>query len=161
MRRLRLICLFSLLLLGIGALRANAASVEKARELAEMLGARKMMADIVPTIIDSMMKNIRSNPNMPSDLPDIISTTVNDTLVPLIPQMYEAAVKVYADNLTDDDIASVIEFYKTPAGQHYLQKLPAMMQQNIRNAQSIVAVHMPEIQQRVVLEIKQRHPEKK
>src|SRR6516165_9797295 len=133
MRRLRLICLFSLLLLGIGALRANAASVEKARELAEMLGARKMMADIVPTIIDSMMKNIRSNPNMPSDLPDIISTTVNDTLVPLIPQMYEAAVKVYADNLTDDDIASVIEFYKTPAGQHYLQKLPAMMQQNIRN----------------------------
>jgi hypothetical protein len=160
MKRPYAIALLTVILLMTGPLAANAASEEKAREYAELVGAKKMMDGMITTMTDAMVKGMqKSNSNLPADLPDIVGGVVKDTISPLIPQMYDALIKMYAENISEEDLEAAIEFYRTPSGQRLLQQIPVMMQKGGQIGQNIVAGHIPEIQARLVQALKERHPE--
>ncbi len=55
--------------------------------------------------------------------------------------------KLYADNFTEDELAASLAFYKTPAGQAILLKMPAVMTSSMAIVQQRMVALTPQIQQ--------------
>ncbi|MCX6967980.1 MAG: DUF2059 domain-containing protein [Verrucomicrobia bacterium] len=53
---------------------------------------------------------------------------------------------VYAESLTPDEVRGVTEFYKTSAGQAFLNKQPVIVQKSIAMQQKMMMDLMPKIQ---------------
>ena len=151
-----------LLILALGSPSAIAGSHEdKARELLELTGAKRTMAALLPPVVTAMMNAMRkANPNIPGDMPDIVQQSLQEIWEPLVvPKIMDETVKLYVANLSEADIDAAIVFYRTPGGQHMLQKLPILMQQGMQIGQSAMQSVMPEFQARLILNLKARHPE--
>jgi hypothetical protein len=162
MKRSVSICLTIAVGLIFAPLSSQAASPQKVHEFFEVMGMQKMMSDLIPTMTKSMVASIaQAHPGLPPDVPDIVSQVVNETMLPLLPQMQAATEKLYAENLTDDEVNGALAFYRTPVGQSLLKKMPAMTQQGMQAGQAIIATHIPEMQQRLVQELQKRHPDMK
>lgn len=54
--------------------------------------------------------------------------------------------QVYATTFTDDDLRSFIAFYRTPAGQKLVAKLPEIVEQSTQVGADLAAKHKPELQ---------------
>jgi hypothetical protein len=54
-------------------------------------------------------------------------------------------VGVYAKYFSDEDIKGMIEFYRTPAGQHYIAKIPQVTAEMAQLAESAAAEGIPHI----------------
>jgi uncharacterized protein len=52
-------------------------------------------------------------------------------------------VRVYKDTFTDEDIAGMLAFYNTPAGQSMIEKMPLLMQKIMGEMQTFMMVDMP------------------
>jgi hypothetical protein len=55
-------------------------------------------------------------------------------------------VRLYDEVYSDAEITGILAFYKSPAGQAYLTKMPQLMAKSMEMAQSRMADVMPEIQ---------------
>ncbi len=64
--------------------------------------------------------------------------------------------KLYADNFTEDELAASLAFYKTPAGQAILLKMPALMTSAMGIVQQRMSTLTPQIQQ-AAQEIEAKH----
>lgn len=53
----------------------------------------------------------------------------------------EDFIRIYQETYTEDEIRSLIEFYKTPAGQKYIEKDPLLMQKITETSQK----YLPEM----------------
>jgi hypothetical protein len=54
-------------------------------------------------------------------------------------------IKVYMDTFSEEEIAGVLEFYKTPAGQALLNKMPQLIQKTITLTQQMMGDMIPEL----------------
>jgi uncharacterized protein len=70
-----------------------------------------------------------------------------------------AFVKLYADTYTEEEIASIVEFYKSPAGKAMLEKMPVLMQRSMAVGQQLTGDLAPEIK-RITEELKQKYNKK-
>lgn len=64
-------------------------------------------------------------------------------------KMKPMLVKIYAETFTDQEIDGILDFYRSPAGQAMLEKMPALMQRSIAMGQQMVAEVTPQIQKMV------------
>ena len=71
-----------------------------------------------------------------------------------------AMTKLYADNFTEEELAASLAFYKTPAGQAMLTKLPKVMGQSMTVVQQQMGDLTPEIR-RIVGEVMAKYPTSK
>jgi hypothetical protein len=74
-----------------------------------------------------------------------------DVLVP----MY---VEIYGKSFTEDEIQGMLAFYRTPAGQAVIDKMPLVMQGTMQAVQARVGAMMPEMQKMISEELKQDAP---
>ena len=58
-------------------------------------------------------------------------------------------VRIYAENLTEEEVDSILAFYKTPGGLAMLEKLPILMKRGMEIGQAQMKDVGPEIQQAV------------
>ena len=65
-------------------------------------------------------------------------------------------VRLYDEVYSDTEIAGILAFYKSPAGQAYLAKMPQLMARSMEMAQRHVADVMPEIQ-RIAKEAREKN----
>jgi hypothetical protein len=156
--------LFVVTALALAPAVSHAASPAQVHELFEVMGMQKLMENMVPAVIPNITNTLinsmkQSHPDLPADMPDIINKVVTDTLTPLLPQIQATSEKIYADNLTDEEVSGAIAYYRTPAGQSFLRKAPIMTQQSMQAAQSVITGHLSEVQPRLAAEIKKRHPD--
>ncbi len=68
-----------------------------------------------------------------------------------------AMTKLYSDNFSEEELAASLAFYKTPAGQAMLTKLPVVMAGSIAIAQQQVGNFGPDIQQ-MMQDIMEKYP---
>jgi hypothetical protein len=54
--------------------------------------------------------------------------------------------RLYAEVYNDEEIAGILAFYKSAAGQAFVKKMPLLMSKSIEMAQRQMADLMPEIQ---------------
>jgi hypothetical protein len=67
-----------------------------------------------------------------------------------------AYIKIYADTFTEGEIDGILAFYKSPAGQAMLDKMPQLMQKSMEVGQQLMGDVMPEITQ-MMEQMKQNH----
>lgn len=53
--------------------------------------------------------------------------------------------KIYASELSEDDLNALATFFKTPAGQHYGAKMPDLLQKSMLMGQKVVIDHEQEL----------------
>lgn len=63
---------------------------------------------------------------------------------------------IYAESLTPEEVKGVIAFYKSPAGQAYLDKEPVIMKKTMEMQQNMMMGLMPKIQAAVKSELESK-----
>jgi len=71
-----------------------------------------------------------------------------------------AFVQIYSESLTPDEVKGITAFYKSPAGQAFLDKQPVILQKTMAWQQSLMKDLMPKIQAFVESETKAASKEK-
>ncbi len=91
---------------------------------------RQMRAMLVPMhqmIHEQFVKN-QEKCKLPADFEAVMDKRM-DTMFTGMPwdQMIQAMIPAYQKNLSGRDVDAAVSFYGSPAGQEFLQKLPAIM----------------------------------
>ena len=55
-------------------------------------------------------------------------------------------LRLYDETFTSEEVAGIVAFYKTPAGQAYLAKLPILTSKSMEMVQRMMADFMPQLQ---------------
>jgi hypothetical protein len=61
--------------------------------------------------------------------------------------------QLYGEAFTAEDVQALIEFYRSPAGQRLLDKMPLLMQKTMVAMQQIVVPMMQQLQQEIAREV--------
>jgi uncharacterized protein len=130
----RMIGLFALLvfLLPAPAASAQAASPEAlsaANELLETMHYKEQVSAILPGIIKALKPSIVQGRAEIDRQYDILTPIMLEGFQTRLSELSEAAALVYSRNFSSEDLLALIAFYKTPAGQRLLQKLPTVTQE--------------------------------
>lgn len=96
------------------------------REFLEVSGAVQSNRQVM----DQMIKSFRVNmPQVPSSYWDELSKEINpDEVIDMI-------VPVYVEFLNINDLEQLIEFYKSPVGKKYAEKLPLISEKSVKIGQ--------------------------
>lgn len=68
-------------------------------------------------------------------------------------KMKPMLMKVYAETFTEEEVDGILNFYRSPAGQAMLQKMPALVQRSMAMGQQMVADITPQVQ-KIIEEMK-------
>lgn len=127
-------------------------------ELLSLVRAEKMSESAIEQM-KSMMAAVAKQTNAPPDAAEK-SQAIHDKMFALIEsemgwnKMKMEYAKVYAEVFSPEEVKGLIAFYKTPAGQAFLDKQPLLMQKTMTMAQTRMMQVMPKIQEM----IKQENP---
>ncbi|NJL30029.1 MAG: DUF2059 domain-containing protein [Thermoanaerobaculia bacterium] len=55
-------------------------------------------------------------------------------------------ISLYAETFTEEEMAGILAFYKSPAGKAFVEKQPALMQRSMELSQRMMMSIMPKIQ---------------
>jgi hypothetical protein len=138
---------------------ANPITPAQIKEMQELTGAPAMQKRIV----SNAMQFYRSQfpPYIPQDVVDDLQKSLENA------DLESHAAEIYPKYLSTEDAAKVIEFYKSPAGQHLVTAQPYMMTEMQRSsvqiaqqtAKDVIERHKPEIEaaeQKYMLEHQQQ-----
>jgi hypothetical protein len=125
---------------------ANPITATQIKEMQELTGAPAMQKRIV----SNAMQFYRSQfpPYIPQDVVDDLEKSLQNA------DLESHAAEIYPKYLSTEDAAKVIEFYKSPAGQHLVTAQPYMMTEMQRSsvqiaqqtAKDVIERHKPEIE---------------
>jgi uncharacterized protein len=129
----RMIGLFALLvfLLPAPAAMAQAPSPEAlsaANELLETMHYKDQVSAILPGIFKALKPSIVQNRAEVDREYDNLTPMMIEGFKTRLSELSEAAAIVYSRNFSREDLLALTAFYKTPAGQRLLQKLPTVTQ---------------------------------
>lgn len=142
------------LLLAAGAALADeAAKTAKIEEMLQLTKADQMinqMLDQVRSMQTQQLARMDLPPErraraqeMQSKISQLISASLS--WEKLRPQY----VKLYSDAFTEEELAAILAFYKSPAGRAMLEKMPQLMLKSMSIGQQAVANIQPEIERLV------------
>ncbi len=135
------------------------------KQMLEVMQTHKMLdamqAQMVMLMKQTMLQATQGQPVTPQIQKDIDRRTAEmasmfpeflnwDKLVPIY-------VRIYQKSFTQGELTGMIDFYKTPAGQAMMAKMPAVMQTTLGEVQQMMQPVMLKVrqqQQEVVAEIK-------
>lgn len=132
-----------LLAIGVAALAAEEVSREEAlaRQLLEATGGSEMALQMM----EQMMQSLDAQPGLPPEFSERFLEEVDPA------ELEELLLPVYVKHLTASEMEAALEFYRSPAGQSILKKMPLVMEESIRLGQQWGM----EVAQRVVEKMEQ------
>lgn len=121
--RWTLVALLGLALAGTSAARADDDSrLKLARQVVEIAHAGDNMRAIMPIMAQQMRALLSQQGNADKPEIDTYVKRFQERFDHEIPDFVDLVAKVYAKEFTDDDLANLLVFYRTPTGQHLLGK---------------------------------------
>ncbi|HUP43144.1 MAG TPA: DUF2059 domain-containing protein [Thermoanaerobaculia bacterium] len=128
MARLKKACVVVVLALAVVMPGATVASAEEpsregelARELMEVSGVSEMMRQLMT----QMVEPLRSSGQVSEEFWDEFLAQAN------LEGLEEAVAGIYVKHFTAEEMEATLEFYRSPAGQSILQKMPVVMQESM------------------------------
>lgn len=127
------------------------ASKETIDELFKVTQTEKMM-DSVYGQMDGMFKQMVQEMNVTEEKKPILDSFFVKYNTLIIQEMSWEKLKgpmteAYASVYTEDEVKDIIKFYKSPAGQKMVAKMPELMQASMRMVQDLMKNMMPKINQ--------------
>ena len=151
--------LAALLLLSSAAALAEPASEASIRQLLDVTQAQKlvdgMRDQVSATINNSMSQEIQQSlhgatptprqeqaiANMKSRMVDLIQGAL--TWKKLEPRY----MSLYRDTFSEEEVEGMLAFYRTPAGQAVINKMPVLAQKTVQETQKMISDMTPQLQQ--------------
>jgi len=119
---------------------------EAALRLMDAMGMETALAQSIDASLDTQLKN---NPELGpyrgvfrSFLAKYMSYAA------LKPQL----ASLYASEFSASELDAAADFYKTPAGRKFMEKMPALMSKSMELGQQAVRDHLPELQEAIKAE---------
>ena len=129
-RMIGLVALLVLLVLQAPSARAQAALPQAlANELLETMHYKEQVSAILPGIMKAMKPSVVQGRAEIDREYDVLTPVMIEAFKARLSELSAAAAIVYARNFSGEDLQALIAFYKTPAGQRLLQKLPTVTQE--------------------------------
>ena len=130
--------------------------VAAARELLELSGSTQRFEMVVPTMLSQMTATMsRLRPDKKAEIEQAVgamSTKMLQRKDELIGQL----AAFYAETIAPEDIAGLIAFYKSPLGQRFVAKQPALTQGSMAIGQRWGATIGAEVERGLREELKKR-----
>jgi uncharacterized protein len=143
-------------LLSAGAAAANNAPASDAsiRQLLELTNAQQTLAGVkgqMSTLMNNAMQNAMQGQTLTPKrqaIVDRMATQMSAAMGEMLnwDNLMPMYLRIYRDSFTQDEIDGVIKFYKSPAGQAYVKKLPVVMQSVMREMQGFMKPALEKIQ---------------
>jgi uncharacterized protein len=109
----------------------SAATIAAAEELLTTMGMTKQFDAVIPMMMQQIRQIIlQANPSATKEVDDAIKALMvkfsqrKNEVIPL-------AAQVYARRLTIEDMQAMSAFFKTPAGQRYVEMTPQLTQESM------------------------------
>ncbi len=122
-----------------------------ADELLTVMRSEKLIDQVMQQVSASTQQQM-SAMNVPPEM-KAASEQMNKELMTYLRQTLDWTklkpqfVDMYADVFSEDELRQVLVFYKSPAGQAFLDKTPQLMQRSVTMMQGLMADVMPHIQE--------------
>jgi hypothetical protein len=149
----------------------NPPSEASIKQLLEVAQAHKLI-DSVMTQMDALMKQTIQQATNGQEIPPKVQKDIDKRQAEVAGFMKELLdwsklepmyVRIYQKTFTQQEVDGMIAFYKTPAGQAVISKMPAAMQNTMNEMQQMMAPvmqKMQRMQQDVVAEMKDESQKK-
>ena len=149
----------------------NPPSETSIKQLLEAAQARKLI-DSVMAQMDTVMKQTIQQATQGQPVPAKVQKDIDKREAEMMAALKELLdwnklepmyVRVYQKSFTQSEVDGMIAFYKTPAGQAVISKMPAVMQNTMNEMQQMMGPMMQRLQkmqQEVVAEMKAENEKK-
>ena len=139
--------------------RTQSASPESMAAAKELVDASKT-TDAFKTLLPMMMQQIKpvvvqKRPAVEKDFDQIVPLMI-EAANEQVGKFAEAVAVIWASNFTADELRQVSAFYRTPAGQKFLQQMPVIAQQSMAMGQKFGESLMNDLQGRMKDELRKR-----
>jgi hypothetical protein len=136
--------------------RIDPAKLADIQKLFEVSGAKSNMEKMMGVVAEMMKSNLEKNPRMGDRGPQFanafsqkfLALAGSNDLLLLVAQ-------VYGNLFSRDDIRALNQFYESPAGRHFVEATPKMMEEFLRVGQQWAAAQVP----KMLDEMMQEYPE--
>ncbi len=136
------------LLLWTPARADDATRIAKIQELMRVSDTDQMMKQVLDQV-KAMASSQLNRTDIPADArksADELLDRIMALTEARLDKMKTMLAQVYADTYTEEEIDGILAFYKSPAGQAMLKKMPLLMQRSMAVSQQAMADLMPEVQ---------------
>ena len=155
----RLLIVACLLLLSVPAARAEPPASD-AMEAARSLVTTMKLADPYKALLPAILLSLK--PAVVQDRPEIerdyeaMMPAITDAFTPYYTSMVDGIATIYATNFTAAELRDIEAFYRQPAGQKMLEKMPVVSQQALAVGQEIGRKAAEDLRQRITEALRQR-----
>ena len=151
---LTFVCGFSFLALAQEA-SPSQPSRDDLMKMFEVLRVRTQTQNTMETVLAQMKVQLEGDiqkryPNLSPESVQKLEASINDAinLYP-VDEMLEDLMPVYQKYLTKADVDAIIGFYSSPAGQRFLDRMPAMTQEAMKTMMTKLQVRTAEYADKV------------
>jgi len=121
----------------------------------DVLRVRQQTENVMQTMLTQMKSQIKGDiekryPNLSAEASAKLEQEIADS-VNLYPvnEMLDDLIPIYQKHLTKADVDAIIGFYSSPAGQHFLDKMPTMTEEAMRTMMTKLQVRTAEYSDKV------------
>jgi uncharacterized protein len=131
-------------------------SVAAAKELIATMKLDEQFKALMPMILNNLKPAIVQNrPDVDKDF-DALAPALISGFAARMNELTDAVVAVYASNFSAEELRAATAFYRTPAGQKFLQKTPLVTQQTMAAGQKFGQSVGAEAQKRMMDELRSK-----
>ena len=157
----RMIGLFALFVFFLSAPAATAQTpapeaLSAAHELLDTMHYKDQVSAILPGIFKALKPSIVQGRAEVDRQYDILTPIMLEGFQTRLSELSEAAALVYSRNFSSEDLQALTVFYKTPAGQRLLQKLPTVTQELLIVGGKFGQSVAEEIRKRMIEELRKK-----
>jgi len=133
---------------------ASPPSEASVKQLLEATHARQLV-DTMLTQMDGMMKNVMQQVTQGQPVPPQVQKIYDQSRTEVLSAMNDQFswdkmepmyVRVYQKSFTQAELDGILAFYKTPAGQAVINKMPVVMQNAMQEVQQMMGPMLQRIQ---------------
>jgi hypothetical protein len=158
-RLFRMAGLFAAVLLLTAPARAQSPSPEStaaAKELIDTINLANQFKNLVPVIMKNLKPAIvQGRSNVDRDY-DAMMPVLLEAFQARVGELTDALAIIYSSNFSAEELHTVTAFYKTPAGQKFLQKQPLLVQQTMTAGQKFGQSIAEDMQKRMIEELRKK-----
>jgi hypothetical protein len=138
---------------------SNQASVAEVNQLLTLLNTREQMKTMIEGMKEQMKRGQFQGFEMSLQKKGVVLNAeereraksrldaMTDEMFKQMPydEMMAATAEIYRKHFTSQDIAALVAFYRSPAGQKFLKEMPSLLQESTRAGGDIMSERMPEL----------------
>ena len=117
------------------AQQPSPAAMASAKELISITGATTLFGPLIAGVVEQAKGlYLQQNPGLSKDLNEI-ATQMRTDLQPRFSELTDEVARLYAANLTEQELKDILAFYKTTAGKKLLATQPQIVDSSMKFAQ--------------------------